>query len=440
MENTLLQFFKSNNIATSARTLVAVSGGVDSVVLATLFYKAKLPFAMAHCNFKLRGKESDEDEQFVKQLAAGWGVPCYTTSFDTQVYAHAQGISIQMAARNLRYGWFEQLRAGKGFDFIATAHHQGDVAETILFNLVKGTGLDGLSGIASKTTTLIRPLHTTASEKIKTFAQAHHIAWRTDSSNASTKYGRNKIRHRVLPELNQLNPKATEAIARSGKRVAEANLFLNHSLQQIWPALVVQEGIHTRINLHVLTSIPGHTYVLFLLLKSKGFTYGLVESICNSINMGQSGKLFYAPGYVANIDRKTLLVSPQLDTLKTLHVPAPDEHLEVDGMQITTRTFPASNYKISADPHVLALDKDKLSFPLVIRGWQQGDSFVPLGMRGKKKLSDFMIDVKIPVNLKKQVRVVVSGNEIAGVLNHRPDNRFKITQATQTVFEIKCKN
>lgn len=438
MVDAFKSFCKSKNIAIEdVKLLVAVSGGIDSVVLAQLYSKIGLDFIIAHCNFGLRGKESDEDEKFVEDLASRIRVPFYSKTFETTLYAEAKGVSIQMAARELRYSWFEQIRKETNCNYIATAHHKGDIAETVLFNLAKGTGLEGLHGIKPVNGNMIRPLLFASREQIEQFAKKYKIIWRDDSSNASTKYSRNKIRHKVIPVLEKINPKTQEAIFSTSQRVSEAEQFLNYQVKELLNKASTIEGKNIFIDIKNLENIPGSTYVLHTILKPYGFNYAQSVIISKGLS-SDSGKLFYSKNHVVNIDRSQLIISPlQGDYSSKYYLSDKPDNYTFDSFSLQTRIVQSESYLIDTRPSILAFDADKLKFPLKIRVWKKGDAFQPLGMKGKKKLSDFMIDAKIPVNLKNNVWVVVSGDSIAGVLNHRLDDRFKITNQTKTVFEIE---
>lgn len=429
-------FCKSKNIAIkSANTIVAVSGGVDSVVLAYLFHLAGAKFEVAHCNFGLRGPESDGDEKFVKTLANKLGVRFHVKKFETEQYAQTRGISIQMAARELRYNWFKQLKEDTGIDQVATAHHKGDTVETVLFNLTKGTGLEGLHGIKANTDMAIRPLLFATRKEILEFAENNTIKWREDSSNDSVKYSRNKIRHKVIPVLEEINPKAQEAIFSSTERLEQAEEFLNYNLDKLRKELIKVEGAHHYINTQKVMGTPGRRYVLYMLLKPFGFTYDHTNAILDGIS-GLPGKIYYSLTHVVNIDREQLVVSPLMENQNGLILNDQDNVYSLDDISISIKTYDAKAYRICADENILAFDKGLLKFPIRLRTWKKGDTFYPLGMKGKKKLSDFMIDAKIPVNLKNHVWLVISGDEIAGIVNHRLDDRYKITDKTKTVFEL----
>ena len=430
-------FCDSNNIAINqSKTILAVSGGVDSVVLAHIFKKLGFNFEIAHCNFGLRGKESDADEKYVKLLAEELQVPFHVKKIDTVSYAQNHGISIQMAARELRYNWFEMLREKTESSYIATAHHKGDIVETMLFNLTKGTGIEGLHGIKAKSGLLIRPLLFASRDEIISFAKRNKLSWREDSSNISTKYSRNKIRHLVVPVLEEINPKAVESIYNTSKRIEEIEIFLKHKIEEVSIKLIEKHEAYFSIDIKLLIQTPSYGYVLSEILKPLGFTFYQSNAISKSL-FGLSGKLFYSQTHVVNIDRDKLIVSSIPASLKEIYIDSDNGSYTLENLVISTQTHERATYQISTDSTILALDKDQLKFPIEIRIWKNGDSFYPLGMKGKKKLSDYMIDVKIPVNLKNQIWVVVSDGKIAGILNHRLDERFKISGKTQRVFEIK---
>ncbi len=436
MISEFISFAESNNIAIKdGKTLVAVSGGVDSVVLAHVFSKANLNFSIAHCNFNLRGNESDEDEKFVKKLAKSLNCTFYTTFFNTLNVAKTKGISIQMAARDLRYAWFEQIREKHGYNYIATAHHKGDVAETVLYNLSKGTGLDGLHGIKVKSNKLIRPFLFASRAEVELYAKKNAINWREDSSNAIIKYSRNKIRHQVIPLLEELNPKAQNSINTTSNRIKEIETFLHYNVALFKKKIVEKRGNSSFISINQLNKILGFRFLLFELLKPFGFTYEQSGKIAHALK-GVSGKLFYSKSHVANIDRDYLVVSTIPQNNNTVFIKDANVAFSFNNKHIATKSIKYHDYTIVASNKILALDKDKLKFPLKIRKWEIGDVFYPLGMKGKKKISDFMIDAKIPVNLKNEVYIIVTEDKIVGILEHRLDDRFKITKDTQQVFEI----
>ena len=414
------------------KTILAVSGGIDSVVMAYLFKKCKMPFFIAHCNFQLRGKESLMDEEFVVALGKEFEVKVLVERFETEKYAVEKGGSIQMAARDLRYNWFTKLSAE--FDAkIAIAHHANDVAETMLFNLAKGTGLAGLHGIAENDGIIFRPLLWANKEEIVRFAQVSGIEWREDHSNESEKYMRNIIRKNVIPELERINPSFIATNLRSAAKIKDAEIFIEHAIEQL--GIIEERDGHIYINKEALLILPGNKAVLYQLINSNGFSYDQVRSIVRSIE--RVGAIFITNNWVLNVDREYLIISKNEHHLIEQQISLNERTIDLEEYSLQIEQLDAKRYQIIPDNNVAGLDLDKLTFPLLIRNWQEGDSFSPLGMQGKKKVSDFMIDEKIPVNLKQKTLVLLSGKDIVWVIGHRINEHYKITLHTRVVYQLK---
>ena len=418
------------------KVLLAISGGVDSMVMAHLFYQSGYRFAVAHCNFQLRGKESDLDEEFVAAATAKLRARFVSRRFETEKYATRNGISLQMAARELRYQWFEQLLADSDCQYLATAHHLNDAFETALFNLVRGTGVSGLKGITAKSHYRVRPLLFADRKRIESFAVNQGIHWREDASNASIKYQRNLIRHQVIPLLEKINPDLVNSFSESAMKIAAAESMVTSSLAAIRQKLVKNRGEDFFIDKRKLSELPEGSFVLFEMLKAFGFNFSQACDIYEK--SGSTGKRFLSKNYQLNIDREALIISPV--------TPGPSSEMYIDtGMQtvhngdfvLSLRQVAAKGFSIPNNPDIAALDFDKLRFPLKIRPWKSGDWFIPLGMQHKKKLSDFMIDEKIPLNLKARVLVLKSAEDIVWIIGHRIDDRYKITRHSRHVFVIK---
>jgi tRNA(Ile)-lysidine synthase len=411
--------------------LLAISGGIDSVVLAQLLATANIPYALAHCNFKLRGAESDKDEAFVKNLAQEQGVELHVKAFDTEEYAIQHGVSIQMAARQLRYIWFEQLLKEKG-SYLVTAHHANDVAETLIFNLTKGTGLAGLHGIPAFDNRTIRPLLWATKDEIEAYARASKLSWREDRSNSDSKYARNRIRNLVVPQLQKINPEVVTATSRTAARVADAEKLIDYLIEQ--EKLSRKEDGHLYIDKDKLKSLPGQATILYRLLRPFGFNYDQVEGILKA--RATVGATFQSKLAIANIDRHDIIVSDVPVEAQVTLVRNFDTGFVFNDKQYQCRKLPKENYEIQTDPGKAALDYDKLKFPLVVRHYEDGERFKPLGMQGNKLISDFLIDAKVPVNLKRRQGVVTSEDQITWLMDRRLDDRYKITEATQWVYEI----
>lgn len=422
------------------RLLLAVSGGIDSVVLVDVCSQAGYSFAIGHCNFMLRGQESDIDEAFARSLAARYGVKCYVKKFDT-VNESQQGESVQMAARRLRYQWFSELIQQENYQYVATAHHKNDVFETMLFNLCKGTGIAGLRGIPAKAGPIIRPLLFTERSVIENYARQNALTWREDSSNVSVKYARNLIRLEVIPKLLQINPALLSTLDDTLARLQGTEKVLQQYIEEVQERSMEKRGEDIYLLLSVLPSVIALPVVLAEILKPYGFNYEQTKAIVNQVQDAgrhQIGNIFQSEHYTINMDRKYLIISPSRPReTSTYYLDQSVEKLQVNQyFTLKCKVWDVKDYHINADSRIAALDLEKLEFPLQIRTWQAGDWFRPLGMKGKKKLSDFMIDHKIPLNLKDRVYVLTSGEAIVWVIGYRIDERYKITNSTKQVFQI----
>jgi tRNA(Ile)-lysidine synthase len=413
-------------------TILAVSGGVDSVVMAHLYHVAKMPFLIAHCNFQLRGEDSDKDEAFVARLGQQLGVQVLVKRFATGNYAAAKGLSVQMAARDLRYDWFKEL--AKGYEAtIAIAHHANDVAETLLFNLTKGTGIAGLHGIAKADDIIVRPLLWAKKVEIEAYGQQQKLEWRQDQSNESEKYMRNIIRRKVIPELERVNPAFIKGSLRTARRIREVEEFMQYAIDQL--GIIEYRNDHVYINRAILDTLPGRRAVLYNLLSAYGYSYDQVKSIDQFHK--QPGSIFTSGGWVLNIDREHLIISCAGKVGVSVMINRQDSEVKQGKLNLLISVIDATGYQIQHNQAIAALDLDKLTFPLLLRNWQEGDYFVPLGMRGRKKVSDFLIDSKVPVNLKRDLLVLISGKEVAWLVGHRIDDRYKVEATTKSIYQIQ---
>ncbi|SKB52282.1 tRNA lysidine(34) synthetase TilS [Dyadobacter psychrophilus] len=420
--------------------LLTVSGGVDSVVMLHLFQKAGFPAGVAHCNFGLREEESEGDEQFVKTLANASGFPFYSKRFNVKSFAKEKGISTQMAARDLRYGWFEELRAGNNYSYIATAHHANDSLETTLLNLTRGTGLAGLHGISGINNHLLRPLLFATKEQILAYAQENGLQWREDRSNDSDDYKRNLVRHKVIPVLKELNPSLESTFNHSSAKLRSADQLLKEMLDDWAAGVVVKAEDQIRISKTMLILATEPAYRLWHILQDYGFAYSQVEKIINSLT-GVSGKFFHSASHELLIDRENLILKKTAVDESNGDIQIVEEQHEVDlvgrhiilskKIQNTDEGFLKSRSSVS-------INLDKVIFPLTIRKWKPGDVFQPLGMNGKqKKLSDLFIDSKMDQFTKKQTLVLLNGNgEIMWVVGVRLDERYKIHQGVTHILQV----
>lgn len=419
--------------------LVAVSGGLDSVVLADVLHRLGVKFAVAHCHFGLRGEEADADEQFVRKLASTYEAPYFVEFFQTKKFAEQEGISTQMAARALRYEWFERIRAQQGYAAVATAHHQRDTAETMLLNLTHGTGLAGLHGIRPRAGHLVRPLLAVSKPDLYDYVVENRLIWREDASNDSPVYQRNRLRLEVLPVLRDINPSLDHTMSVTAERVGAAEEIVRRYVEETAAQAQRQEPEATYLDIRLLQKTAATALVLHELLRPFGFSYLVTKDIVQSFG-AEPGRRFESPTHQLVKDRDQLVITPRkLQHFGTHQLQAGQEALKIDGLHLRTELLEIpEGYDVPKGKALAALDADVLKFPLTVRPWQEGDWFMPIGMKGKKKLSDFLIDQKVPLNLKDNVWVLVSADgKIAWVIGFRPDERFKVTENTERVLVVK---
>jgi tRNA(Ile)-lysidine synthase len=420
------------------RILLAVSGGKDSVLMAQLFKLSEFEFGIAHCNFNLRADESQRDEAFVKMLAGALEVPFHVTHFKTKDFAEKQKVSTQMAARTLRYEWFEQLRQQEGYDYIALAQHQDDAIETVLLNLTRGTGIAGLHGILPKKDKLIRPLLFLSAADIASVIKDNKIDYVEDSSNLSTYYSRNKIRLNVIPQLKEINPNLEETFSHNIRRFAETEMVLRQTVDKLRQEILKEKQGRFYLSIEAVKALIPKQLLLFELLRPFDFTEPVVAELLESLDK-QSGTVFLSNSHRIVIDRTSLIINKLTDqALSNLLIHADNGLIRFGESQILISSSDDLNFKKNRD--IAYVDANKLVYPLVLRKWQDGDRFMPLGMGKFKKLSDFFIDEKIPVSEKKQVPILINGNgEVIWIVGWRQDNRYKLTESTRraTVFELK---
>ena len=417
--------------------LVGVSGGIDSVVLLDLLDKGGFSFAIAHCNFRLRGSESDGDEKLVTDLALKYDVPIFKTTFDTADYAHENKISIEMAARDLRYRWFEETRATHHFDYILVAHHRDDQLETFFLNLARGTGLTGLTGMRPIKDKIIRPLLFTSRQEIVRYRQEHFLEFREDSSNTNTDYQRNKIRHDLIPMMETLNPSFREGLIRTMGYLEDVANIYDQSILQIWERVSFRMGSDFLISIAELKLLnPLPTY-LFEFLKPFGFNSMVVNDIVSSLD-GISGKQFLSSNYRLVRDRDSLILSPiVIEAHKPCYLEEGTKEIRLPVHLRISEIEKSEKFKISDSLNVACIDRDKLQFPLMIRKWQSGDYFRPLGMNGLKKISDFFIDSKMSLPEKENTWILANGEQVVWIIGRRLDDRFKITSTTRNILKLE---
>ena len=414
---------------------MAVSGGVDSVVLVHLCHNLGLNMALAHCNFNLRGNESDVDEDFVLQLAENLDLEVFVESFDTEAYAKENKRSIQMAARELRYTWFEELAEQLHFHYILTAHHADDNLETFLINFTRGTGLEGLTGIPSINGKFVRPLLPFSREMIEAYAKTNHIKWRDDSSNASTKYLRNKLRHEVIPILKDINPSLLDSFQNTLHNLQGISDIVEDKMSDM-----IKEGVIKLTDFGFqldIEKIKKHNNVkayLYQFLQDYGFKEW--DDVVNLLD-SQSGKQVLSHEWRLVKHRGHLLLSGlNSETNGEIFISEEDNNIVTS---LGTLVFEEVDQFFEADSQIIFVDKASLVFPLTLRKWQEGDVFCPLGMTGKKKVSKYFKDEKLSLIEKENSLLLCSENNIVWIVGRRADDRFKVTESTKSILKIEIK-
>ena len=418
------------------KLLIAISGGVDSVVLTQLFFDLKFDISLAHCNFKLRDQESELDALFVKDLAKKRRITYFSKSFDTKKYAKEHKQSTQIAARNLRYEWFQELCNQNKFDYILTAHHADDSLETFLINLSRGSGLDGFTGIPKVHKNIVRPLLIFSRDEILHFAMENRIVWREDQSNTSLKYTRNKIRHQVVPILKEINPSLLNSFLKTIENLQGTQQILTDQIQEIQSKIcrpfVTKSEESFELNIQKITKLSNPKAYLFPLLKPYNFTefndiVGLLKA--------QSGKKIVSKTHQLLKNRTSLLLK-KIDQKPTQQIYHLEENTTAISQPISLH-LKKDFERIEKDKNTIYVSKEKLTFPLIIRKWKNGDSFYPIGMKGCKKLSKYFKDEKYSLLEKKEAWLLCNNNqEIIWIIGKRQDNRFLATTAGKTTIQI----
>lgn len=426
---------KENLFQPKDKLLLAVSGGVDSVVLCELCKQAGYDFIIAHCNFQLRGAESERDEHFVKGLAEKYSVEVLVRRFDTEKYAAENKVSIQVAARTLRYDWFNETAAARAIKFIVTAHHADDNVETLLMNFFKGTGINGLKAILPKHGNIIRPLLFARKEELAGFATANDLAFVEDSSNASDKYTRNYFRNELIPNLKKVFPQVEENLVHNLERFREIDELYRQAVSIYKKKLLEQEGNEFHIPvLKLLKTEPLHT-IIYEIIRDFGFTaHQVVDTI--SMLTSDSGKYIQSATHRIIKNRNWLIISPIQDIVPGIILIEGEGKTEFAAGSLQLKKLYNAQFSIVNDPKIAQLDADSINFPLLLRKWKHGDYFYPLGMQKKKKLSRFFIDNKLSLSGKENAWVIEMDKKIIWIVGQRIDDRFKVTAKTKTVLLI----
>ena len=433
-------FIKERNLL-QAKFLVAVSGGVDSVVLCELCKQCGIQFSIAHCNFQLRGEESERDEKFVRSLGEKYRVEVFVTKFDTEAYANAKKLSIQEAARDLRYDWFVQLKKEKGFSFTLLAHHSDDNIETLLMNFFRGTGLQGLTGMPPENSDekyILRPLLEVTRNEIVQFAKQNNLSWVEDSSNASTKYTRNLFRNELLPAIQKTYPQVKENLMANIDRFKKTNVIYEEAVAELKKKICEQHASEVRIPVLKLMNYQ-NTSIIYEIIKDYGFGERQVEEIIKLAD-AESGKFIENERYQIIKSRKWFVIAPKMGAADTIAIDEGDEEICFAGGRLELKHIPIEKFSLQKKEHIAQLDAKHIEFPLLLRKWKQGDYFYPLGMRKKKKLARFFIDLKLPKNQKENTWVLESNKKIMWIIGRRIDDRFKVINSTKQVLVISWTN
>jgi tRNA(Ile)-lysidine synthase len=437
----LERFIEQNKlIKPGEKVLLAVSGGIDSMVMAQLILRSGIDAGIAHCNFSLRGNESDKDEELVRQYASQNNIPFFSIRFETKSYAKKNGISVQMAARDLRYAWFEEIRKENSFDSVAVAHNLNDNIETLLINLIRGTGISGMMGMRPVSNRIIRPLLFASRKDIVAYCEKHKINYREDRSNADTKYTRNKIRHLVIPVLKEINPSIETTLNETAERFTGINEIVTDYISTLREMVTEQKDEYISFNISLLEPYKHNKTVFFELFKPFGITDDQLNDLIK-VTGGKTGGQIITGTHRIIKNRKELIVSGVNSTDETLYNINNIKELKNAPYLISARYIVlGEKNKIPTDPQTACIDSEIISFPLTIRKWKSGDHFYPFGMKQKKKLSDYFIDKKYSKLDKENRLILESDGKIVWIIGDRIDNRFRITRSTKKALILKAQD
>jgi tRNA(Ile)-lysidine synthase len=437
LEKGFLNFIEKESLfAETDKILLTISGGLDSMVMLELCSRAGFDIGIVHCNFSLRGIESEGDANFVSNIAQNKKMPYFEKSFETEEFAASNNYSIQEAARVLRYQWFEELCQQEGFGCYATAHHFDDQLETFFINLFRGTGVKGLRGILPKNGKCVRPLLFATRDQILEYAVINKVPYREDSSNKSDKYLRNRIRHKILPALESVKPDYKAGFKKTFQLLAGAEDFIDSEIGKFRKCLFREDKDQVLVAIDKINNLPNIEFYLYELLKPFGFNEDAVGNIPALLNR-TPGKVFLSKTHQLLIDRDDIIIT-RIEKLKPEIFSIDAGQFDIDEpLKLTLECLPINeDFVINPDQNIAQLDREKLDFPLQIRKWKKGDYFYPLGMNGRKKLSDYFIDQKFSLLDKQNAWLMLSGKKIVWIIGHRIDDRFKFDPQTKRVFKI----
>lgn len=421
----------------NSKILVAISGGIDSVVLTHALQKLNYNIELAHCNFKLRGEESDADQMFVQKLAEEWNLKVHFAVFDTNTISQNLKINTQETARKLRYDWFEQICQQHHFQAVATAHNADDQAETILINIGRGCGISGLHGIPYINNKIVRPLLNTNRNDIETYAKENRIMFRVDSSNLERKYTRNKLRHDVIPILKKTFPNFIETITKNTELISQQEQIYNSKIQEFSKHITTIEN-QTTVELNPFKHTKNGEVILFELLKNFQFSFQQIQQMLKSENL-QSGQKYISRNFISITHQSKLIIKPNSNTEihheYWIESPESTNHLPID-IQFDRLSFRQIDSLHNMQKNELFVDAEKIKFPLLLRKWKNGDRFYPFGLNGSKKVQDYFGDIKLNLFEKQNVWILESHDKIVWIVNHRADRRFAIDNKTEQIFKI----
>ena len=431
-------FFIENDIKLAEdKYLLAVSGGIDSMVLFDLFLKNNINFSVASCNFQLRGKDSDNDLKFVKNICIKNNINFYSTVLEVDKFSSMRKISTQMAARELRYDFFKKILEKYKYSYIVTAHHLDDNIETIIFNFIKSTGYKGLVGIPFNKNKILRPLINISKEEIKDYAVSNNITWRLDKSNNSNKYSRNKIRNEIIPLLKEINPSLGKSLTESLKRIKKLSYDIKLRIDHFIQKFVDFKDDHIHIKKHFINNIEKYEILLFDFFQDYGFNYSQIESIIKSLK-SKNQKKFISLNYQLIIERKSIFIITKDFLIKTRYESKEIENIVLPFFNLSVKKYNKSLFILNKSNNNAQLDFDKITYPICIRNYKKGEKFLPLGMRKNKKISDFLSDKKVNYIIKlRQCVITDSTDSVLWVIGHQISNKFKVDSETKNILEFE---
>lgn len=431
-------FFIENDINLAEdKYLLAVSGGIDSMVLFDLFIKNNINFSVASCNFQLRGEDSDNDLKFVENICIKNSINLYSTVLDVDKFSTMRKISTQMAARELRYDFFKKILEKHKYSYIVTAHHLDDNIETIIFNFIKSTGYKGLVGIPFNKNKILRPLINISKEEIEDYAVSNNISWRLDKSNNSNKYSRNKIRNEVIPLLKEINPSLGKSLTESLKRIQKLSHDIKTRIDLFIQKFVDFKDDYINIKKDFIHDIEKYEILLFDFFQDYGFNYSQIENIIKSLK-AKNQKKFISLNYELIIERKSIFIITKDFLVKTRYESKKIENIALPFFNLSVKKYKKSLFTLNKSNNNAQLDFDKITYPICIRNYKKGEKFLPLGMRKNKKISDFLSDKKINYIIKlRQCVITDSTDSVLWVVGHQISNKFKVDSETKNILEFE---